>query len=510
MQEAVLRYFPRFVLLAALCGLLVLPCDAQTTSKVTLDTSETLFSVLAAINSCGYDQELAGSDPLRQKIRAEVAEAIAASPQAAAAHRQVCEFYRDHQPAEASRTLAQYVSLALYLDAPPDFAPNAREADFPPDAAYLLGLVPLLKPFYTAADLGAIWKKHQREYEGFIEGYHQPVSQTLLETDVYLKLQFAGYLGRRFVVYLDPLAAPSQVNARNYGPNYFVVISPAGPPRMDQVRHTYLHYVLDPLTLKRANALLKLQPLLETVRKAPLDESFKHDIGLLVTESLIRAMEARTMAPPADTPKNKVQEVRERAAVQAEREGLVLTHYFFGELERFEESPVGIKDAFADMLHDLPAEAEIKHAREVEFAAKAAPEVVRISRPGETSVLELAEERLARGDTATAEQLARQALEARREDPARALFVLARAATRNGNMEGARLYFERTLELAREPRLVAWAHIYLGRIFDLQENRDAAVSHYRAALAAGDTTPDTRAAAERGLTQPYEPQAARP
>ena len=510
MQEAVLRSFPRFVLLAGLCGLLALPCGAQTTSKVTLDTSETLFGVLAAINACGYDQELAASDPLRQKIRAEVAEAIAASPQAAAARRQVCEFYRDHQQPEVSRTLAQYVSLALHLDAPPEFAPNAKESDFPPDAAHVLGLVPLLKPFYTEAHLDAIWRKHQQEYESFIESYHQPVSRMLLETDVYLKLQFAGYLGRRFVVYLDPLAAPSQVNARNYGPNYFVVISPAGPPRMDQVRHTYLHYVLDPLTLKRANPLAKLQPLLEAVKKAPMDESFKHDIGLLVTESLIRALEARTMAPPADTPKNKVREVRERAAEEAVREGFVLAHYFFGALEKFEESPVGIKDAFGDMLHDLESGEEIKRAREVEFAAKAAPEVVRASRAGEISILALAEDRLAQGDTVTAEQLARQALETRREDPARALFVLARAASRNGNMEGARLYFERTLELAREPRLVAWAHIYLGRIFDLQENRDAAVSHYRAALAAGDTTPDTRVAAERGLAQPYEPQAPRP
>lgn len=510
MQEAVLRFLPRFVLLAGLCGLLALPCGAQTTSKVSLDTSETLFTVLAAINACAYDQEVAASDPVRLQVRAEVAEAIAASPQAAAAHRQVCDFYRDHQQPEASRTLAQYVSLALYLDAPPEFAPNAKEADFPPDAAYVLGLAPLLKPFYAEANLAAIWKKHQREYEGFVESYHQPVSRMLLETDVYLKLQFAGYLGRRFVVYLDPLAAPSQVNARNYGPNYFVVISPAGPPRMEAVRHTYLHYVLDTLTLKRANALVKLQPLLEAVKAAPMDESFKHDVGLLLIESLIRALEARTMIPPEGTPKNKVREVRERKAEDAVREGFVLARYFFSALERFEESPVGIKDAFGDMLHELPAAEEIKRAREVEFAAQAAPEVVAASRPGEIPMLTLAEDRLARGDTATAQQLARQALEIRREDPARALFVLARAATREGNMEGARLYFERTLELAREPRLVAWAHIYLGRIFDLQENRDAAVSHYRAALAAGDTTPDTRAAAERGLAQPYEPQAARP
>jgi len=113
-------------------------------------------------------------------------------------------------------------------------------------------------------------------------------------------------------------------------------------------------------------------------------------------------------------------------------------------------------------------------------------------------LLDLAEDRLAHSDPDAAHRLAQQALEQRSDDPARALFILARAATLNADMRGARTYFERTLELAHEPRMAAWAHIYLGRIYDLQEERDVAVSHYRAALNAGDPTPDTRAAAERG------------
>ena len=36
-----------------------------------------------------------------------------------------------------------------------------------------------------------------------------------------------------------------------------------------------------------------------------------------------------------------------------------------------------------------------------------------------------------------------------------------------------------------------------------------ALEHYRAALAAGDPTPDTRVAAERGLKEPYQAPAAR-
>ena len=73
------------------------------------------------------------------------------------------------------------------------------------------------------------------------------------------------------------------------------------------------------------------------------------------------------------------------------------------------------------------------------------------------------------------------------------------------DMEGARSYFERTLEVSKEHKLLAWSHIYLGRIYDLQEDRDSAMNQYRAALAAGDPSPEVKNAAEKGLKQPYEP-----
>src|SRR5271165_1386694 len=56
--------------------LVVAPGLAQNRPQVSLDTSETLFTVLTAVNTCGYDQELNSSDPLRTEIRSEVAQAV--------------------------------------------------------------------------------------------------------------------------------------------------------------------------------------------------------------------------------------------------------------------------------------------------------------------------------------------------------------------------------------------------------------------------------------------------
>ena len=78
---------------------------AQNRPQVSLETSETLFTVLAAINTCGYDQELNASDPLRTQIRSEVAKAVANTAGAQDVIAPMCGFYRQHQATEAARDL---------------------------------------------------------------------------------------------------------------------------------------------------------------------------------------------------------------------------------------------------------------------------------------------------------------------------------------------------------------------------------------------------------------------
>ncbi|MFZ0801655.1 MAG: tetratricopeptide repeat protein [Terriglobales bacterium] len=482
-------------------------CPGETPPNVTLDTSETLFSVLAAINTCGYNAELDLSDPVRAQVRAEVVNASQAFDQAKEETLLLCQFYREHEQPEPSRTLAQYVSLALRLEAPPGFAFKVKDADLPPDAAQVAGFVPILQKFYDVAGLHAIWLRHQVVYSGLTARYRDPLAKVLFDTEIYLRLQSAGYLGHSFTVYLDPMGAPGQTNARNYGSDYYVVISP-GPGstlKMDQIRHTYLHYLLDPLAAKYPNSITRLTPLLAGVKKAPMDEGFKQDASLLVTECLIRAIEVRTSGA------GKMTEVQRQAAVeQSVKQGYVLTRYFYDALAKFEKGPVGLRNAYSEMIADIDLAKEQKLVALTKFSTEADPELLRVSRPAETRLLVSAEQHLSAGDSDGARKLAQEVLDTKSEDPGRALFILAQVATMNRDLQGARNYFEQALGVAREPKVVAWSHIYLGRIFDLQEERAAALDHYRAALTAGTQLPEVKAAAERGLQKPYEPPSPRP
>lgn len=459
--------------------------------------------MLAGINACGYDQDLAGSDPLRLRLRADVAAAIQASPEAAAAQKDFCGFYTEHRQNDPGRDLAQYVSLGLYLGEPPKMEPVLKEADLPPDASYVLGAVPLLQRFYQAAGLHQIYEKHTADFDALTDQFSPSIAQMIQRTDAYLRLPISGYAGRRMAIYLQPLGAPGEINARNYAADYYLVVSPDnGVIPMDQIRHTYLHFVLDPLAMRRGTTLRRLEPLEVSVKAAPMDESFKRDISLLVNESLIRAIEARQIDR-----RNPAAEPARRAAVdEAEKEGFILTDYFYRALVKFEgdKDSVGLQDAYPDLLYGIDVDRERKQAEDIVFATRAPADVLRASNPRQGAVLDHAEALLVSGDAAGAQKLAQQALD-QQDDPARALFIMARAAALSRDMKGALAYFQRTLEVAREPRMVAWTHIYLGRIYDIQEQREQALEQYRAALAAGDVTPDTKAAAERGLQQPYAP-----
>ena len=407
--------------------------------------------------------------------------------------------HADHRQAEPSRDLAQYVSLALNLNDPPDLSPKIRESDLPPDSVYVLGAVPLLRNLYRTMDMGAIWKKHEPDYEKMIEDYHKPVADMLFSIDIYLKEQMSSYVGRSFIIYIDAMNPPGQVNSRNYGDDYYLVVAP-GPNglKLDQIRHTYLHYILDALALKRANTIARMTPILKTVQNSPLDNAYKNEISLLVTESVIRAIEARL------TGGEKGPEAAKEAAVEhSMRQGFVLTRYFYEQLIKFEKDPTGLKDSFGDWLYNLDLSKETKRAQELTWEKSTSPEILHRAKRQENLVDE-GERQLALGNVLGAQKLAQESLDAN-ADTGRALFLLARTATQQGDMQGAKEYFGRALETSSDPKVVGWCHIYLGRISDLTEDRQEALKQYMAAMNTNNVSPDIKAAAEKGIKTPFQP-----
>jgi tetratricopeptide (TPR) repeat protein len=485
----------------------------QNQSPITLDSSETIFSVLSALNSCGYDQDLTISDATRSNVRAELARTLRDSEEAEAARVALCEFAEKHVASkDPNRNLSQYISLALYMEGPPHFLPRLKEEELPPDAAAIAGFGALLERFYDKAGLHSIWERHRNDYAAAMRRYHEPLAKMVFDTEIYLKQASSQYLGRTFTIFLDFMGSPNETDARNYGTAYYVVVFPApntnsgaapqGALKMAQIRHTFLHYEMDPLAEKHFSAIKRLEPLLQSVKRAPLEEAFKNDISLLVTECLVRAIEIRTAGN-----KQTAEALRAQAVDDAVKQGYILTKYFYDAVVAFEKDPVSIRGNYGGFLENIDLKKEQKAAAEVQFASAASPELVRLSRPEERRMLVTAEKRLAAGDPKGAQELAQAALDKKIGDQGRALFILAEVAVANKNRDGAQDNFQKAIAATNDPKVLGWSHVYLGRILDMKEDREAALVEYRAALNAGADLPEIKAAAERGLQQAYEPPA---
>jgi tetratricopeptide (TPR) repeat protein len=501
------------------------PALVDTTGPdISLQNSEALFDIAAALNSCGYDQGLAASDPVRQQVREQINQALQASSEARDVHDQLCTFIDQHRLSDSGIDLAQYISLALYITPPPDLAPSAEGADMPPDASQVENILPLLRRFSQLIDLHLIWLQVRPQYDKQLALLHDSLSQMIDNTGVYLKTPAGVSGGRRFLVVIEPLLDPAQTNARVYGADYVVVASPVnGVIHMREVRHAYLHFQIEPLLYARASALDRLLPFLKTVRDAPLDYTYRSDVVALVVECMIRAVEARTMDTgvtiykiPADVRRSDLESathqhnvsvdaaeaVRRHAVQQSMAEGYVLTDYFYRAFNEFEKAPQSFKESIGEMVYGMDVSAELSHVKGITFNQQSSSDVVHRA-PPEPRGLDLAELKLMKGDTEGAGALAQQSVADKSGDPARANFILARVAIMHRDVPVAQHDFEETLRLSKDPRMLAWSHIYLGRIYDIQDQRDQAVSEYRAALTVRDGRQDTRLAAEKGLKEPY-------
>jgi tetratricopeptide (TPR) repeat protein len=495
--------------------------------QISLQTSEAVFDIAVALNACGYDAGLDQSAPVRQKVRDAVNAAIQASAEAQNTRDQLCAYIRQHELSDSSHNLSQYVSLALYVTPPPDLTNSVPLTEMPPDSTQVVELLPILRKFARQIDLHYIWISVRPQYDAIVNSQHDSLTKMIVSTNAYLKMPANVTTDSRFAVVLEPLLDPGQTNARVYGADYVVVTSPTRDDkvRMDEIRHTYLHFELEPLLYARASSMDRLLPFLKTVREAPLEYTFRSDIVSLVTECMIRAVEARTMetgvAPfkaPAvvthsefatvererHTTEQKAEAVRQAAVNRDMEEGYVLTAYFYDKLVGFEKEPQSFKETIGEIVYGMDVPSEISRAKRVTFSQQNEGDVVHRG-TRQLHGLDLAEMKLMQGDVNGAAVLAHQELDRHSGDTARADFLLARCAVMQHNIDEARHYFEETVRLGKDPRLLAWSHIYLGRMDDLEHSRDEAVAQYQQALITRDGQLDTKEAAERGLKEPYGP-----
>jgi tetratricopeptide (TPR) repeat protein len=204
--------------------------------------------------------------------------------------------------------------------------------------------------------------------------------------------------------------------------------------------------------------------------------------------------------------------VRRRKVDLDMRQGWVLVDYFYKQLGVMDRDGVSLKDNIGPMVYGMDVDGERHRDQQIVFLPEGSSGDIIRRTPRQLTGLDLAEMKLMKGDPGAAETIAEAALKTNPSNP-EAYYILGRIDLMRGDPDAALDHLTQTINLSHDPRTIAWAHIYLGRMYDIARDPDnpdtlhpqraKAIAEYKAALASRDSQPDTKAAAEKGLKEPF-------
>jgi len=477
-------------------------------TNITVDGSEIMFTTMCALYAAGFEGNVNADN--WSTFRAQIRER--ASQQQGPAVDAIREFYKGHKLQDPGATLSRYVWFGMVAGPAPKFQPVLRRDELPPDVITLEGFSELLSGYYKEQNIGQLWKQVQPVYNKEIERLHDPISQIVLVASTYVRVILDPTEDRTFRVIVEPLVGRI-TNVRNYADHYAIVLSGSEDIPVDVVRHAFLHFLLDPLVLTYSHVVVVKRPIFEEAAKAPrLPEDLKDDYFSWFTECTVRAVELkiRRMSPGE----------RDSALNADDADGYVMVRPILNGLAAYEKSEPSLKNYFPDLLRNIDLKLEEQRVAGIKFASaenvakteELSSEVVRRKpNPNVTTVpndqeaiaaLTEGERQIAAHNPRAAEASFKSVLVKYPEQP-RAWFGLALVASLDHDAVRAKEIFGRLTTGAnaatQDPMVMAWSHVYLGRIYDAEGEAERAKTEYQAALEVKGAPSQAQQAAQKGL-----------
>jgi tetratricopeptide (TPR) repeat protein len=482
-------------------------------SGITVQLSEQVFDTMCALDASGFEAEenTLAEMPERLALRERLLQLQGPATQA------IRKFYREHVLASPTETLTPFMTFAVVSGPPPDFQLPDRDV-LPPSVLTIDGFQPLLADFYREARLNALWTSAQPEAQPMIVNFRTGVRHIVTLVDAYLREVEKPSNGRTFTVYVEPLVG-ARTNFRNQGDAYSIIVGSINDSSVDMIQHAYLHFMLDPFVLRYRPVVDTKRALLPLAARAPqLPDEYHDDFVSLMDECLIKAVELRLRHLSGD---------RLEAVLKNDDEaGFILVRPLIAQLLKFEKDAPAMSYYFPTLITSIDVDAEQKRAQAIKFASADATSAVSahgqpVGEPQSELEKWIADgnRQIAQQDAAGAIQTFQAAYEKYPNDP-RVIYGLAIASVLSGHALRARDLFEELVaardagpagsaapSTAPDPSIRAWSHVYLGRIDDLQDERELAVNEYQAALAVPGAPEAARVAAQAGVETAYKPPA---
>jgi len=480
--------------------------QAAPATTVTVDGSEAMFTVMCALLASGFEADVNATNwsPMRAQLRERL------QHQEGPAVEVMRTYYKQHELADPGAMLSRYIWFGLVSGPAPKFEATLRRDELPPEVIALEGFQEILSNYYKEQSIGELWRQVQSVHAREIEQMHESLSQVVFVATGYLREILDPTNPRTFTVIVEPLVGRI-TNVRNFGDHYALVVSGAQQLQLDTVRHAFLHYLLDPLPLRYSHVVAVKRPLFEVAAAAPkLDPSLKDDFPSYFAECTVRAVELKLkrMSPGE----------REAALGVDDADGYILVRPLFRALAKFEGSEPAMKLYFPDLVRSVDVGAEQKRIASIKFTAGqpdvAGAETESLARrkvaapatiPNDAeaiAALTEGERRLAEKNPKAAEASFQKVLMKYPDQP-RAWYGLGVVAMMEQNGSRAKEVFGRLTAgehaASQDPLVLAWSHVHLGNLYDIEGQPDRAKAEFEAALAVPGVPDKAREAATRGL-----------
>lgn len=477
-------------------------------SNISVDGSEAMFTTMCALYAAGFEGDVSADH--WTTFRAQIREA--ARQQQGPAVDAVRAFYKEHELKDPALMLSRYVWFGLVSGTAPKFQPVLRRDDLPPEVIALEGFSDILAKYYAEQNIGALWRQVQPVYNREFERLHESVSKTILVSSSYLRAVLQPSQQHTFTIIVEPLVGRI-TNVRNYGDHYAIILSGDEEIPTDVVRHAFLHFLLDPLPLMYPHVVVVKRPIFEIAAKAPrLAADLKDDYFSWFSECTVRAVELKL--------RRLVPGELENALSKDDGNGLVMVRPLYKALDLYEKSEPSMKNFFPDLVRSIDVKIEQTRVAALQYAptenryaeqqALSSEEVAR-RHPAITTVpndqeaiaqLGEGERRLAERNPRAAEASFKNVL-AKYPDQPRAWFGIGVVAMMDHDGERAKSVFGRLTTgdkaATQDPMVMAWSHVYLGRVYGDEGQLDRAKAEFQAALQVSGAPTQALQAAQKDL-----------
>jgi len=295
------------------------PLPATEGEYVQLLADERLFTLFAALNATGYDDENneQGMSQVRQHVRAVLASRPLPSLRRLQPYMAMC---RSIHPSWC-------VAWVLQRGPPPDFDRAVEGWWLPKPAFPFLGFDRALASFYQQADIASLWQQHRPAYEGEIERYRAAASPAVDAVLAYLKTPEPPTRG--VIVLPNLLDAYWRGYGELVGDVSYVVMGPAVQPNIGLIQHEAMHPIINSMVDAHLDAIGEAQSdRLFAGLKPRLASSGYGTWPSILHECAIRAIEVRLRDPAQ----------HERLIRQEEAQGFTLVRPLAARLEDYEAS----------------------------------------------------------------------------------------------------------------------------------------------------------------------------